>query len=222
MDPGRALDALEPFGVPRDLARFHSAERTARLHLTGRLADPTPPPEMDAWRGYFSTLLHGLGIPEERRRDAGRHLWSAHLRDHMWTRTDPATPRALSRLRERGYRLGVVSNADGRMASALETAGLADFFEFVVDSHAVGVEKPDARIFEMAVERMALDPGECLYVGDLYAVDVVGSRSAGLRPVLVDPFGGHEGLGLPVDRIGGVPELPSWMEGPDRSAGAEP
>lgn len=214
IDPPRALEVLVAFGASDDLQVFADAERKARLHLSRLLASAEPPPEVDAWRAYFANLLGGVGIPQRTRREAGRALWESHLREHLWTRTDPATPEALAGLLDAGFRLGVVSNADGRMPDLLDAVGLARHMEFVVDSHAVGFEKPDPRIFGIAVERMALTPGECVYVGDLYAVDVVGARSAGLRPVLVDPFEGYGDLALPVERIPAVSHLPELLRSP--------
>ena len=66
-------------------------------------------------------------------------------------------------------------------------------FEFVIDSGEVGVEKPDPRIFQIALERMGVSAADALYVGDLYEVDVVGARAAGLDVVLLDPSGEHSG-----------------------------
>ena len=57
----------------------------------------------------------------------------------------------------------------------------------------MGVEKPDPRIFQIALERMGIDPADALYVGDLYEVDAMGARAAGLDVVLLDPSGGHSG-----------------------------
>ena len=216
VEPTRALQVLGSYGAPDDIEAFEAAERTARLRLTELLCAPEPPPEVEAWRRYFGTLLAALGIEARQRRSAGRALWEAHERDHMWTRTDAATPIALERLLDEGYRLGVVSNADGRMPGLIERVGLADYFEFVVDSHDVGAEKPDPRIFRAALDRLATDgdaprPEECLYVGDLYAVDVVGARGAGLRPLLLEPFGQYSDRGLDVDRSPDVARLPDWL-----------
>ncbi len=172
------------------------------------MATQRPVSERKAWRGYFATLLRGLGVPEADSRSAGQTLRDAHESEHMWTRVDDATFEALDVLRASGYRLGVVSNADGRMPALLAQVGLADRFEFVIDSHVVGVTKPDPRIFHLAVERLGIPAGACVYVGDLYAVDVVGARGAGLRPVLLDPF---DDFDLPVARIARVADLPGWL-----------
>lgn len=211
VEPRRAVEVLGAYGATTDLDAFHGAERAARLQLVRSLSVREPVPEPDAWRGYFAALLEGLGIPSEARRDAGRAMLESHEADHMWTRIDPRTPAALERLRRAGYRLGVVSNADGRMPQVIQTVGLDGHFEFVVDSHRVGVEKPDPRIFHIAVERLGLAPRDCAYVGDLYAVDVVGARGAGLRPILLDPFDAYGGDDLDVARIPDVASLPDWL-----------
>jgi putative hydrolase of the HAD superfamily len=95
------------------------------------------------------------------------------------------------------------------MEGLIEGAGIRDRFEFVMDSEIEGVEKPDSEIFLRACDRLALPPGECLYVGDLYPVDVLGARRAGLRALLLDPFGE---LDYPVDMLPDVSALPDYME----------
>jgi putative hydrolase of the HAD superfamily len=107
----------------------------------------------------------------------------------LWRMVMPGVPEALGRLQQMGLTLAVVSNSDGTCAESLEEAGLLRYLNFVIDSEVVGVEKPDPRIFQIAVARAGADPGRTMYVGDLYHADVVGSRSAGLHPLLLDPYG---------------------------------
>jgi putative hydrolase of the HAD superfamily len=73
----------------------------------------------------------------------------------------------------------------------------------------VGVEKPDPRIFRMALERMGIEPEDAVYVGDVYEIDVVGARAAGMRAYLIDPLMrlGH----LDCDRIASLTELPDRL-----------
>ncbi len=87
----------------------------------------------------------------------------------------------------RGYRLGVISNADGRVRGLLDQSGLSRFFELILDSAEVGIEKPDPRIFLTATERLRLAPGACASVGDIYEIDFLGARRAGLEAVLIGP-----------------------------------
>ena len=107
----------------------------------------------------------------------------------LWRMVMPGVPEALERLQRQGLTLAVVSNSDGTCAQSLDEAGLLQYMSFVIDSAEVGVEKPDPRIFEIAVARCGADPRRTLYVGDLYHADVVGARGAGLHPLLLDPHG---------------------------------
>ena len=114
-------------------------------------------------------------------------LQRLHAECHLWGRVAPDTRATLDRLRGAGLRLGVVSNSDGRVEEALVAAGLRDQFEVVLDSALVGVEKPDPAIFRAALAALDVQPDEALYVGDLYEVDVVGARAAGMDAVLLLP-----------------------------------
>lgn len=142
---------------------------------------------------FLLTLFELAGVPPDRTEDLKTALLEMHSRMHLWGATEPGTVEALERLRTAGVRLAVISNSDGRAAAALEAGGLLEQFEFVIDSGEVGVEKPDPRIFRIALERMGVSAAEALYVGDLYEVDVVGARAAGLDVVLLDPSGEHAG-----------------------------
>ena len=133
------------------------------------------------------------GVPPEQNEVVRDTLLALHRERHLWGAIDPATAPALGRLRHAGLRLAVVSNSDGRAEEALAVAGIRDAFELVIDSQLVGVEKPDPRIFAIALERLGLPPAAALYVGDIYEVDVVGARRAGLDVILLDPLGLHAG-----------------------------
>lgn len=136
---------------------------------------------------YLEALFRLGGVPDERMAEVGRCLARMHAERHLWCSIRDQTREALQRLRAAGLRLGVVSNSDGRVAEALQAAGLSDFFDVVIDSKLVGIEKPDPRIFQAALAALAVRPEESLYVGDLYEVDVVGARAAGIEPVLLAP-----------------------------------
>lgn len=139
-------------------------------------------------REFYSTLLPEVGVPSEELAAAVECALDLAQSEMLWRTTDENSAATLARLRAIGFTLAVVSNSDGRIQSAFEQAGLTSYFDFFIDSYHVGVEKPDPEIFLMATERAGVAPNEAAYVGDLYSVDVVGSRSAGLLPVLYDPF----------------------------------
>ena len=102
-----------------------------------------------------------------------------------------AASETLAGLRARGIATGVVSNADGRVEAMLGALGLAPHLEVVLDSHLEGVEKPDPEIFRRALARLDRPAARTLYVGDIYSIDALGARAAGLTPVLLDPLGGY-------------------------------
>lgn len=206
----RILDFYEAEGVTSTLERIEAAEGVARARLSARVEAGAAGTEPHLWRDYFHTLFRESGVPPHALDAVGARLVEHHRRDHLWTLVEEGTPLALQALLDTGYRLGVISNADGRMEGALERAGLRPYLEFVVDSGVVGVEKPDPRIFQEGLRRMGIRAEEALYVGDLYPVDVVGARGAGLGALLLDPFDTHN---RPVPRLPSVTDLPGWLEG---------
>lgn len=120
-----------------------------------------------------------------------RAAWEAADRDmSLWGEVLPGTTECLTRLREAGIRLGVVSNADGRIAESLGRAGLAGFFDVIIDSTVAGVAKPDPRIFALALAELGTAPAETWYVGDTVAYDAAAADAAGLVSWVVD----HQGL----------------------------
>ena len=138
---------------------------------------------------YLEALFLQAGVPPERLPEVRDCLTALHGERHLWSGTATDTHDALARLRAAGLRLGVVSNSDGRVAEALEAAGLRAYFDVVVDSALAGVEKPDPAIFRAALEVLDIPPAEALYVGDLYEVDVIGAQAAGIPAVLLVPAG---------------------------------
>jgi HAD superfamily hydrolase (TIGR01509 family) len=139
---------------------------------------------------FFEALFKGAGVPAERLGELRECLSRLHGERHLWSRTAAGTDSVLARLRDAGLKLGVVSNSDGRVAGALEAAGLRHYFDVVIDSALAGVEKPDPAIFRAALAALDVSPAEALYVGDLYEIDVLGARAAGIPAVLLlDPAG---------------------------------
>ena len=173
---------------------FIAAEYEARAAVEAGMAKGDLPTDNDRWSVHFRTMLASIGVGAEEFGRVAPEVMAEHQRKHLWTYVQPGTSEGLAALRQAGYLLGVISNADGRIEQLLEVVGLRRHFAFVVDSGAVGVEKPDARIFEIALARAretdpGLAAGQCYYVGDIHPIDVVGSRNVGMVPVLLDPLG---------------------------------
>ncbi|MGH7507971.1 MAG: HAD family hydrolase [Gemmatimonadales bacterium] len=134
---------------------------------------------------YLEALFLQAGVPAGRLRQVRDCVTRMHRERHLWSSVPERAAEGLSRLREAGIRLGVVSNSDGRVEQALEAAGLRGYFDVVIDSSLAGFEKPDPRIFQAALDALGVGAGEALYVGDLYEVDVLGARAAGMEAILL-------------------------------------
>ena len=126
-----------------------------------------------------------------------------------WDQILPGTRDALERLR-REYAIAVISNADGRIDAVLRRCGIADCFASITDSGNVGHEKPHPAIFEAALREMKADAGESLYVGDVYSVDYVGARNAGMQAVLFDVAGAYREREFP--RVESLVGLEDWLK----------
>jgi len=162
------------------------------------------------WDGYFGRILEETGVPRSAHAAALDALWRAHHERGLWRRPVPGALGVVARLHAAGRRLAVVSNAEGQVEQDLVAAGFGAYLETVVDSHRVGVAKPDPRIFAIALERLGVAAGQALYVGDVPAYDVAGARAAGIPAVLLDPWGIHADVGDAV-RIASLAELPALL-----------
>lgn len=168
----------------------------------------------DASRGwlYFDLILTEAGVPlSAATRAALADLNDYHRRFNLWELVPSAVVPALEALRAKGLRLTVVSNANGTLRAHLERLGLARWFDCVLDSCELGVEKPDPRLFEIALERSGARPESTIHVGDLYHVDVVGARSAGLQTMLLDPHDLYQGYD--VTRVKSLDQLVTVVTG---------
>jgi putative hydrolase of the HAD superfamily len=95
--------------------------------------------------------------------------------------------KTLAELKQAGYLMAVLSNRDKPFQDVLDSHSISEFFSFSLAGGEVHSYKPNPGLFEHALNRAGIAPNEAIYVGDNYFADVVGSRRAGLRPVLFDP-----------------------------------
>jgi putative hydrolase of the HAD superfamily len=121
-----------------------------------------------------------------------------------WDQILPGTRDALDRISQ-NFRIAVISNADGGIERVLTRCGIAHCFESITDSGIVGVEKPRREILEAALTSMKAQAKESLYVGDVYSVDYLGARNAGMEAVLLDVSGAYRDRDLP--RVESVEQL---------------
>ncbi|MDW6057920.1 HAD family hydrolase [Streptomyces sp. FXJ1.4098] len=112
-------------------------------------------------------------------------------------RPDPAVDDTFRRLVE-VYQLGIVTNGDAHHQHAkLQRTGLDGYFETVVCTLGNGRRKPDPGPFHRACDDLAVQPEQCLYVGDEWGTDIVGARAAGMHPVWISPTAEQPPPGAP-------------------------
>ena len=182
----RVSEALLGRGVAVEPSALASAEPRAKRRLD---ASPANRATNDAGRGwlYFNLILGEAGVPLSDATDAAlEDLRAYHTTRNLWELVPDHVPAVLDALADRGLKLVVVSNANGTLREHLTRLNLSRHFACVLDSCDEGVEKPDPRIFEIALDRSDSRPETTIHVGDLYEVDVVGARAAGIRAVLLD------------------------------------
>lgn len=138
----------------------------------------------ELWREYDRIVLRQLKI----RDPDGRQVASIQKRfDQVrWHRCYPESRWTLEEIQTLGYELGVISNATEEVQDRLRELDLARYFGSITYSQEVGVNKPDPRIFLVALKRGGCAPDEAIHVGNTYEEDVLGARSVGATPVLVD------------------------------------
>lgn len=155
------------------------------------------------WTDYLDTYARSLDVGDELIPDAIEHLRNEYVTGALWSQVVDGSVDGLAELVDTGVPVGIVSNSDGTIERRLQELGIlqvgpGDGVEVrcVVDSGSVGVEKPDPRIFDFALDSLGLSPESVWYVGDTPAFDVTGARRAGLVPILMDPFGVNGDFGV--------------------------
>lgn len=193
-DPTVLAPLLAYFGATQDLDAYH------RAHYRGMAAKSAAESTESDWSVYNVAYVETVGVPAHEveyaadilGRTRNAWLWRWPLLDSV---------EALRRLHARGIPIGVISNATGQIADLLERSGVCQVGDgdgvpvrVIVDSHIVGVAKPDPRIFDFGLEALGdIDRSRVAYVGDSVTMDVGGARAAGLFPVLLDPHDDHVG-----------------------------
>jgi len=158
------------------------------------------------WWTFHTYLLQELNAEDDQVRDA---LVANTQKSANWDQILPGTRDVLDRIKGQ-YPIGVISNADGKIDAVLTRCGICDCFASITDSGNVGHEKPHRAIFDAALGQMKADPCESLYVGDVYSVDYVGARNAGMQAVLFDVAGAYRDREFP--RVESLTELENLLQ----------
>jgi len=195
------VEVLTGLGVSIDLAGMRRAEVEGRRRYDAAAGTMprTPvsgshPPlgSVGPSGAYFTGMIEAAGCPADRIEHVLALIQQRQVPPSLlWSRPKEGMRHAMDALASLGLRMCCVSNSDGRAELHLERTGMREGLEFVIDSQVVGLEKPDPRIFALALERMGLSPERTVYIGDLRSVDAAGARNAGMHGVFLDPFGDY-------------------------------
>jgi putative hydrolase of the HAD superfamily len=173
------------YGLDLDPARYDDARAAA-------FAEVKRHPELDhdeeIWVLFTERIIVGMGGTGETYQAAvemeRRWLHSAHFELY-----DDAVP-ALTEMRERGLRIGLLSNSSRNLEEFVAHHGL--FADAVLTSHAHGKTKPHESIFRAVLDLLDVEPSQAVMVGDTLHEDIEGARAVGMRAVLIDREGRHQ------------------------------
>lgn len=199
------LVPLRARGVDPPLDLWHAIERRTKTEFDAEMKEGRA--DHSFWYLFYSHLLEELKIDDAELRDK---LVAATRVSANWGNIVVGTRQILDRIGGR-YKIGVISNADGKIEDLLAVNGIADCFRTITDSGLVGYEKPHPAIFEAALKQMKTLPERCLYVGDLYSVDYVGATQAGMQAMMLDVSGAYRENG--VRRVQSLAELEGILLG---------
>ena len=201
----RAAETLTRHGSPVTAAQLAAADPLARRDIDDAAHIQRTDDRTRGWR-YFDLVLHHAAVAAGEVTDRALAELQAYHREHnVWEHLPAEVVPALGRLRARGLRLVVVSNANGRLAAMLDRIGLRPHVDVVLDSFDWGVEKPDPRLFQLALAQSGAEADSTVHVGDLYHVDVAGARAAGLAGAVL-----FDAAGLYPDAD--CPRVANWLE----------
>jgi putative hydrolase of the HAD superfamily len=147
-----------------------------------------------AWQEMMLEVLRGGSVrPMQGNPTAGfaesiaQALWEAQPARNLWRKPIAGMFELVQRLVSKGIPVGIISNSEGRLAELVAELGQTALFRVVVDSGRIGIDKPDARIFQHAAQALGVPLADVVHVGDAWEADVIGAREAGARAVWFSP-----------------------------------
>ncbi len=211
------LRHAEPYGVRRTPELLASV-KTA---FTRAFADAPPPVfavsdpkeikrcERLWWFDVVHNVWYRAGM-FERFDEYFEEVYEAFAGPSYWT-LYPETVGVLKGLKDRGHELGIISNFDSRLFTVLRGLGLAELFDTITISSLAHAAKPAPKIFQLALDKHAMDPEDAVHVGDSRRDDVDGARKAGLQAVLIERESQSSSSAMNVPTIQSLEQLPALL-----------
>lgn len=197
----RILAPLTAKGVWPSTPDLQGIERKTKRQFDEEMTKGNGKVDHSFWQMFYTQLLESVGQSDTQLR---QQLVAATHTSANWNIVQPGTREILMRLGQQ-YRIGVISNADGKIHDVLTVCGIGDCFLHVTDSGIVGYEKPHPAIFAAALGKMKVPAEEAVYVGDVYSVDYLGATRAGMQAILFDVAGAYRDEAFP--RVESLTEL---------------
>jgi len=180
-------------------------DRFRRASEAGELWTTSPERSRRFWWDVYGIFLSELGIADS---NGLIEVVYEGFTDRSNYRLFEDVPDVLERLTEAGLILGVISNFEAWLEHLLDELGVTRFFPIRVVSGVEGIEKPDPRIFELAMSRAGVAPEDSVYVGDNPEFDVGPAAAVGMFPVLIDRRARFpDAPGARISSMGELPEV---------------
>ena len=167
--------SYERLGIPKPVWREETFS-ASNPRLVGKIRDPYE---------IIASIAHA--IDPDIKPDLIRVATEERIRrfDDMFANVPPHVLETLRSLRDAGYRLALLSNADALETAAWETSLLAPLFDEVVFSWEVGLAKPDPKIYEHCLSLLGMTAADCVFVGDGGSDELAGAQELGMESVMV-------------------------------------
>jgi putative hydrolase of the HAD superfamily len=174
-----------------------------RLFYYGKQLDPfevcTPESDRAFWVNLYKYVLEKLGAHEEwsegQIHEVCHELYDIYVAPEHYQLFEDVKE-CLAKLQEQGLRLGIVSNFAPTLKAILESKGILSYFDPVIVSTEVGLEKPDPAIFKLALELSGLEAKDILYIGDHERNDIWAPNQVGIDAVKIIRYDYHSGEGI--------------------------
>ncbi len=193
--PLRVAQAAQAVGVTLDAARLPSAFHLGERFAVARYIQGIPWDAPDTVRGALARIWRALDLPPAS--DDWQSLLAAFAATPFTRYVHPDAPALLADLKARGFVLGAASDWEATLPDLLRDLGIAPYLNALAVSAAVGVTKPDPRLFREALRQAGAVAATALHVGDWYELDVLGARAAGMQALLFDHAGRHPDADCP-------------------------
>jgi putative hydrolase of the HAD superfamily len=208
-------EAAQRYGATVEPAALEDAFRRSWVacHHDHAVAAAGNVSQREWWRELVFRTLEMAGVTMPDREAYFRELYDLFARPEVW-RLYPDAMDTLAAVKQRGLKVGLLSNWDHRLRPVLEGLDLLPLLDAVIISCEVGVEKPEPRIFHAARAALGVADGDgMLHVGDSYRDDVRGALAAGMEAVLVQRAGKHPWDGATIRHLA---ELPALLDGVEK------